>query len=355
MSKITSRSEKQKAAEAEVDSFRKDLGPFVVAAETTRLPMLFTDAKESDNPIIFANNSFLSLTGYDRAEVLGQSFDSLMARGTDPEALAQLKAWFEGSSEGSPDIDPEIHYRRKDGSEFWAAIFISPVRDEGGDVVQYFVSLADHTKHWQEQAKCKMLVRELSHRVKNTLSTVQSIAWQVLRKTSDPEVIRESIESRLFALSRSHDLLTRENWEGAGLLDLVKEALAPFGVADGRSERLVITGENLRLLPKATLALGIAFHELATNAVKYGAFSNEKGLILIDWKIEPEPEGDRLILHWREKDGPPVTPPSQKGFGSQVIERGLAHELEGTVHLDYPTEGVICRIDLPAPKAARDG
>jgi PAS domain S-box-containing protein len=355
MPKITNRSKKQKAAEADVEGFRKDLGPFVVAAETTRMPMLFTDAKAPDNPIVFANNSFLSLTGYDRAEVLGQSFDSLMARGTDPKALAQIKAAFEGSSEGSSDIDPEIHYRRKDGSEFWAAIFISPVRNERGDVMQYFVSLVDHTKHRQEQAQCKMLVRELSHRVKNTLSTVQSIAWQVLRKTSDPEVIRESIESRLFALSRSHDLLTRENWEGAGLLDLVKEALAPFGVADGRSERFVITGENLRLLPKATLALGIAFHELATNAVKYGAFSNERGLILIAWKIEPGPEGDRLLLHWKEKDGPPVTPPSRKGFGSQVIERGLAHELGGTVHLDYATEGVICMIDLPAPKAARDG
>src|ERR1700730_17593093 len=220
---------------------------------------------------------------------------------------------------------------------FWAAIFISPVRDEGGEVVQHFASFVDLTKQKQEQAQSTMMINELNHRVKNTLATVQSIVWQALRAGSDPKVIRESIESRLFALSRSHDLLTRENWEGAGLLDLVKAALAPFGVADGRSERFVITGENLRLLPKATLALGIAFHELATNAVKYGAFSNERGLILIAWKIEPGPEGDRLILHWREKDGPPVTLPSRKGFGSQVIERGLAHELDGTVHLDYPT------------------
>jgi two-component sensor histidine kinase len=96
-----------------------------------------------------------------------------------------------------------------------------------------------------------------------------------LRKASDPKVIRESIESRLFALSRSHDLLTRENWDGAGLLDLVNEAMEPFGVANGRTERFVITGKNIRLPPNVTLALGIAFHELATNAVKYGAFSNE--------------------------------------------------------------------------------
>src|SRR5437762_2277321 len=119
MPKITNRAKKQKAAEAEIERFRKDLGPFVVAAETTRMPMVFTDAKAPHNPIVFVNNSFLLLTGYDREEVLGQSFESLMARGTDPEAQAHLKATFKGSSGGRPDIDPDIHCHRRDGSEFW--------------------------------------------------------------------------------------------------------------------------------------------------------------------------------------------------------------------------------------------
>ncbi len=148
--------------------------------------------------------------------------------------------------------------------------------------------------------------------------------------------------------------MTRENWEGAGLLDLVKAALEPFGVANGRSEHFVITGRNIRVPPKAALALGIAFHELATNAVKYGAFSNKAGSVLIDWTIEPAPQGDRLLLRWQEKGGPPVKPPSRKGFGSQVIERGLAHELEGTAHLDYRSDGVVCTINFPAPPGARD-
>ncbi len=103
------------------------------------------------------------------------------------------------------------------------------------------------------------------------------------------------------------------------------------------------------------LALGIALHELATNAVKYGAFSNESGCILIGWTIEPTPEGDRIIVQWREKDGPPVTRPSRKGFGSRVIERGLAHELEGKAHLDYQADGVVCTIHFPAPRGARGG
>ena len=126
MSETTHTSEEQKIAEAEVEGFRQALGPFVVAAETTRMAMVFTDAKESDNPIIFANDAFLSLSGYDRDEVLGQSFNFMMARGAEPKALAQVQAAFDGSSEGGS----EIRYRRKDGSVFWAALYISPVRDE---------------------------------------------------------------------------------------------------------------------------------------------------------------------------------------------------------------------------------
>jgi PAS domain S-box-containing protein len=142
VSEIASKSEEQKVAESEVDSFRKDLGPFVVAAETTRMAMVFTDAREPGHPIIFANDAFLSLTGYDREEVLGHGFNFLMARGADPKALAQVQAAFGGS----PDGGSEIRYRRKDGSMFWAALFISPVRDETGEVVQHFASFVDLTR-----------------------------------------------------------------------------------------------------------------------------------------------------------------------------------------------------------------
>jgi two-component sensor histidine kinase len=213
----------------------------------------------------------------------------------------------------------------------------------------------DLTRFRLEQTQSKMLIDELNHRVKNTLSTVQSIASQALRSFTDPEKIREAIESRLFALSRSHDLLTRKDWAGAGLHDLITDALEPFSVTGGRASRLTVSGANILMSPKATLALGIAFHELATNAVKYGAFSNDTGSIQIAWAVEPSPQGDRLVLRWQEKDGPPVAPPSRRGFGSQVIERGLAHELEGTIQLDYPPEGVSCTINIPVPGVAPNG
>lgn len=350
MSKITRKSEQQKGAEAEVESFRKSLGPFVVAAETTRMAMVFTDAMEPDNPIIFANESFLALTGYDRKEVLGKSFNFLMAQGADVESLARIKREFEGTSTSGT----EVLYRSKDGSEFWAVVFISPVRDEDGVIVQYFASFVDLTKLKEDEAKAKLLIGELNHRVKNTLSTVQSIVWQAMRTASGPKVVQEAIESRLFALSRSHDLLTRENWESAGLLDIVRDALEPFG-ADGRAERIVIKGENIRFSPKSALALGIVFNELATNAVKYGALSNDSGSILIEWTQESMADAGRLLLHWLEKGGPPVTTPSRTGFGSRVIERGVTHELEGTVDLDFRPNGLACTMTIPIPRVARAG
>lgn len=348
---MTRKSEEQNAAEGEVEKIRQEGGPFVVAAEETRMPMVFMDANSPDARIIFANDSFLALSGYGRDELLGRNFYSLMDQGTDPEALAQVKAAFNGAN----NHNSEICYRRKDGRQFWADLFISPVRDENGHVIQYFASVIDLTRHIEERAKSRMLIDELNHRVKNTLTTVQSIVSQALRNASDPAEIREAIESRLLALSRSHDLLTRENWESAGLRDIVNAALEPFGVANGGSERFKVTGENVRFTPKAALALGIAFHELATNAVKYGAFSGETGCVRVAWSIEQRDDGNRLILRWTEEGGPPVTPPAKKGFGSRVIERGLAFELGGKTLLDYRPDGVVCTIDIPLPQAAGNG
>ena len=227
---------------------------------------------------------------------------------------------------------------------------INPVRDEKDDIVQHFSSFVDLTKHKDEQVQSRMLIDELNHRVKNTLATVQSIVWQALRSASDPKVIRQAIESRLLALSRSHDLLTREHWKSARLHDVISGALQPFGIAESHANRIVIRGDNIRFPPKAALALGIAFNELATNAAKYGALSNATGSILVEWKTVTAPEGKRIILQWREIDGPPVSPAAHHGFGSSMIERGLALELDGKIDLDYRPDGVVCTMNFPAPQ-----
>lgn len=350
MPEDSSTPQEQETAEADVEEFRDQLGPFVVAAEKTRMAMLFTNAKKDENRIVFANDAFLDLTGFAREDVVGVSFMSLMTRGTGSEAMGKIETAFAGRA----DSEPEICYRRKDGSNFWASLFISPVYDEAGHTAQHFISVVDLTEQRDKQSHCEMLIDELNHRVKNTLSTVQSIMRQSLRATTDPVAIREAIESRIFALSRSHDLLSHHNWEGAGLRHLINAALKPFVVEDRHAKRVRIEGPNIRLSPKATLALGIAFHELATNAVKYGAFANEAGTIQIMWNIETEANGERLNLIWREQDGPAVVRPNHKGFGSQVIERGLAHELEGNVDLEYLPGGVVCTIDVPVPRRIID-
>ena len=336
--------EGQKVAEAKVESFRKNLGPFVRATETTRMAMVFTNARKTGSPIIFANDSFLSLTGYDRREVLGRDFNFLMARGADPEALAELEIAFKGGS----NSDPEIRYRRRDGTVFWATVFISPVRDKSGAIAQHFASFMDVTKRRQEVDRLQFFLDELNHRTRDMLTTVQAIAGQTLRGVADEAVV-EAFESRIMALAKIHGLLGRENWEGVGLSDVTDQILRPFGLNGSKAARFSLKGEggDILLKPKAALSLGMVLHELASNAAKYGALSNAAGRIDISWRSEPAPQGNRMRLHWRENGGPPVTPAFRKGFGTLLIEDMAARELDGGVGLDYEPMGVVCRIVMP--------
>jgi PAS domain S-box-containing protein len=337
------KSKEQKAAESEVESFRKELGPFVVAAETTRMAMVFTDAKEVNHPLIFANDSFLSLARYDREEVLGQSFDFLVGRPADPKALAQVEAAFAGS----PENEFEICFRRKDSSMFWAAVLISPILDKAGDVVQHFASFVDLSKHKQEEDRLRFLLGELNHRTQNTLSTVQAIAVQTLRGAANKEVV-DAFEGRILALSKAHSLLGRKHWETVSLRDVIDQILQPFGLNDLRVVRFSVDGDDVHLQPKAALTLSMLFHELATNAAKHGALSNgAAGKVDIAWQAEPTTQTNRMRLTWQESGGPPVTPPCRKGFGSRLIEGGLAQDLGGEVHLDYEPRGVVCQIIMP--------
>ena len=343
---VQDKSREQRAAEFDIESFRKELGPFVVAAETTRMAMVFTDAKESNNPLIFANDSFLSLAGYSRKEVLGQSFDFLLGRPAEPAALAQIEAAFVGRSES----DFEVCLRRKDGTTFWAAAFVSPVLDKSGDVVQYFASFVDVTKHMQEEEHLRFLLAELNHRTQNTLATVQAIAVQTLRGAADKKVV-EAFEGRILALSKAHSLLGSRHWEAVGLHEIIERILQPFGLNDLRVAHFSIKGDDVRLQPKAALTLAMVFHELATNAAKHGALSNDAaGKVDIAWQVEPTPQGDRMRLRWQESGGPPVTLPRRKGFGSRLIEGGLAQDLDGEVRLDYAAAGLVCLITMPVPR-----
>ena len=191
----------------------------------------------------------------------------------------------------------------------------------------------------------RLLIDELNHRVKNTLATVQSIAAQTLRTADTAEAAREAVEMRLLALSRAHDVLTRESWEGADLMEVVRRALEPYQV-HGES-RLTITGPQVRLSPRMSLALAMALHELATNAVKYGALANKTGTVEVSWAVQNGTAPPRLILRWSEAGGPPVVAPGRRGFGSRLIERSLAQDLGGQVEIAFASSGVVCTVDAP--------
>jgi len=331
---------KQEAAEAEVVGFAKALGPFVVAAETTRMPMVFTDAKAANNPIIFANEALLELLGYDEQEALGQSFNFLIGPGTDSETLTALRKAFEAGQ----DLETTVRCHRKNGTDFRATVFLTRVIDDAGDIVQHFASFVDLTEEEKCQDELRFILRELNHRTQNALATVIAIARQTLRGMTDEATIA-TLEGRILALSKVHVLLGAETWDEVRLRDVVVEILRPFGLED----RIVIACDEIRLPPKALSTLALVVHELASNAVNHGALSRAGGgKVAITCGMESVPGGQQMRLRWQESGGPPVSPPVRKGFGSRQIE-GLAQELNGTASLKYDPGGVVCEIVMPVP------
>lgn len=192
------------------------------------------------------------------------------------------------------------------------------------------------------QDRQTMMLHELNHRVRNTLTTVQSLARQS-RRTDDTG---ERLEGRIISLSKTHDLLSRDDWTGASLQTVLENELAPF--REGQEDRFLLDGPNLDLPPRYVLALGMTLHELTTNAAKYGALSAEGGQVDIVWRvITGESGARRLAMEWRESGGPPVTAPRRRGYGTRLINGGVGHELGGTVHLDFDAAGLRCTLDVP--------
>jgi PAS domain S-box-containing protein len=238
--------------------------------------------------------------------------------------------------------------RRADGAvvETFLDFVYQPIVSAQGEVTGIFLEGYDVTEQVQARERQVLLINELNHRVKNTLATVQSIASQSLRGARSLEEARQAFEARLMALSRAHDVLTRENWEGADLVEIAAQAVEPYR---GAEERVRITGPKVRLSPRAALALAMGLQELSTNAVKYGALSNETGRVAISWRIDRAAAPHRLNLRWEERDGPPVAPPGRRGFGSRLIERSLSQDLDGQARISFLAGGVICDIEAPLP------
>jgi PAS domain S-box-containing protein len=199
------------------------------------------------------------------------------------------------------------------------------------------------------QQRQTLLIHELNHRVKNILAMVQAVAQQTLSTAPTPEAARKALDQRLLALARAHDVLTRESWDGAELDDLVSGAVAAHETGPGT--RFRTDGPRVRLGPKTAVSLSMVLHELATNAVKYGALSDKGGWVALDWTATPTTGGLDLRLHWAEHDGPAVKPPERTGFGTRLITQSLAAE-QGSAELIYEPQGLVCRMSLLVPTTA---
>lgn len=250
----------------------------------------------------------------------------------------------ESMREGQP-FDMEFRVAHADGKVFRVHATGIFERDAERRPLRGTALVSDVTelRNWQDAQR--LLIGELNHRVKNMLTVVQSVAYQTHRASSSVPEFYASFEKRLQALSGAHALLTRSNWSGATLRTLVESMLNSFGLDE--APPVTMEGPEITLSPNATICFAMALHELATNAVKYGALSVPDGNVSLGWHVDKNGGGKRLVLQWVENGGPPVSPPTRTGFGTRMLTQGVAHELHGDVALDYRSEGVVCTMEMP--------
>jgi two-component system CheB/CheR fusion protein len=239
---------------------------------------------------------------------------------------------------------------RKDGSGVHVSASVAAVRDAAGKVVAISSIERDVSEARRNEERQRLLLAELDHRVKNTLAIVTSIVSRTVAADPAARPFAEAIQGRLKALGQAHRVLSHGHWQGSPLAQVLREQLVPFRGRRLRNVRL--EGPEVMLAPRAALTLSMAIYELASNAAKYGALSVAEGRLTIEWRMAAAENGSKLVLEWREKDGPAVGRPEGRGFGSDLIERAIPYELGGTARLRYASKGVQCTIEFPLQTGA---
>ncbi|WP_205790211.1 PAS domain-containing protein [Microvirga makkahensis] len=295
---------------------------------------------------VYMNAAAEKLTGYTLAEVTGRPLhDVIHHTRPDGSHFPLEDCLIDRAFPDEHQVQGEEVFVHKDGSFYPVAFTASPIPDEEANTIGTIIEVRDIRAEKKAQEHQRLLINELNHRVKNTLATVQSITSQTLRNAATAQDAKDALEGRLLALSRTHDVLTRENWESAELREIVEQAVEPYR---GQGEdRFHLEGPWIRLPPRMALALAMALQELATNAGKYGALSNVTGMIRVTWEVDDLQVPARLHLQWREAGGPIVAPPTRRGFGTRLIERSLAQDLNGEAQILFAVTGVVCTVDAP--------
>ena len=294
-------------------------------------------SKDLNGIITSWNGAAERLYGYTAQEVIGRHVSILVPPGWENEIsdiLARIR-------NGERVHHYEAVRRHKDGRLIDISLTVSPIRDDSGRIVGASKIARDITERKRADERLRVLMHELDHRAKNVLAVTQAIVGLTRADTIDQFVA--IVRGRIDALALIHSQVVLNQWDGADLLTLARQGLAPF---QNDEIRIVVNGPEVFLKPAAAQAVGITLHELATNAAKHGALSVATGSVELTWSITAGEEGE-VKLCWVEKGGPPVRSPDRRGFGTRVIERNIPHQLAGVVHLHWLSEGLRCEMTLP--------
>jgi PAS domain S-box-containing protein len=316
---------------------------FRLAMEAARMGEIIVDLKTEG---AIHTPAFAKLFGYPADRRL--SLAEIMER-WHPEDRARVIAERDTAILGGASaFETEYRIVWPDGTTKWLSGRGQITRDASGAATEVSVIYMDVTERKWVEERQNLLLAELNHRVKNTLASIQSIALQSRLDRPTPEVFGERFEARLGALASAHDLLTQAAWEGASLADAVRRTLAPHMKSGNGADRITIDGPAVQLSPNAAVTLHMALHELATNAAKYGALSAPHGRLQVRWSVDRSATPATIEFVWTESGGPVVQPPKRRGFGLHLVEKGLAHELEGAVSMQFEPGGLTYQVRLPA-------
>jgi len=278
--------------------------------------------------------------GYTAEEAIGQQVGFLV-----PPDLGETAGGFFERAKAGERISMETVRRRKDGTLIPVSVSASPMRDAEGHIVAVSVIFRDISEQKRREEHTRFIMRELSHRSKNLLAVIQAMARQTARTSRDLADFQDRFTARVRGLAQSHDLLVKRDWRGVPVAELVRSHLEPF--IDRTEHDLTLSGPGLLLNPEAAQNVGLALHELATNASKHGALSNPRGRVDIRWSLDQRQDGPRFRIVWRESGGPEVHEPVRRGFGDTVIRAMVARALDGETKVEWKPEGLVWTLEAP--------
>ncbi|GJE64263.1 Blue-light-activated histidine kinase 1 [Methylorubrum aminovorans] len=322
---------------------RVDLRLLRAAVEASGEAILITSA-ELDEPgprIEYANPAFSRMTGYEFDEVVGRSPRLLQGAETERAALDRVRAALKA---GEAVRDEVLNYR-KDGSTYRVEWVITPVCDGDGRIAHWVSTQRDVTERRAYEDRQALLVRELHHRVKNTLATVQAVLNATVRSSLTIPEFTRALSGRIASLARTHALITEDIAQAASFDGLLRAELSPY---DERG-RLSLEGPRVTLPSEAAVPVGMALHELTTNALRHGSLADPNGRLQVTWWVEEGSAGRALRWDWAEHDGPPAPYPTREGFGHRLLNKVLAAQTGAEVDVNFASDGLRVSVRMPLP------